>query len=216
MSSYPFLPWSEAAVPYLPPHESLSRIPSPLSSDSSKPIVSGRRENNGISMGYVLITIWKVAVSVCPPLPTLHRDSEEYDITFATTCIETFFTPSINYGRVVFCPLSQPGRQWTPVIPLLSTLTLLPISVCRMKCQGLDWTALQTPEDIIQGEMCTHPTEDAPDRCLCDFPNPPISWWGSTGTLYRYLWRRKLHPCNIMAPAIRTAGLIGQGFRYAV
>ena len=41
-----------------------SRIPSHLSSDSSKPIVAGCRENNGMSMGKVLITIRTVAVIV--------------------------------------------------------------------------------------------------------------------------------------------------------
>ena len=61
-----------------------------------------------------------------------------------------------------------------------------------------------------------HPTEDAPHSCLCACHNPPIFWWGSTGYLYRCLWRSKFQPCNILAPAIRTARLIIKGFIYAV
>ena len=103
----------------------------------------------------MLITIRTVVVSVRPPLITLHRDSEEYDINVVMTCLEAFFNPSIHCGRAGFFPQRQPGQQRMPRIPRLSTLTLPTLSVFRMNYQGLAWTAFQLYEDIIQGDMCT-------------------------------------------------------------
>ena len=131
------------------------------------------------------------------------------------TCLESLCTSSIHCGRDGFCPLIQPGRQRTRGIPLLDALTFFPLSIFRMNWQGLALTEFHISEDRIQGDMCTHPTEDAPDRCLCAFPYPPISWLGSTGPLYLCLWGRKLQPCNILSQAIRMARLISQGFKYA-